>query len=143
MATAFQRNAFQNNAFQIAAVGWAPQWSPGKRHKPEVFEELLRQQRESGPFTRAKFEELLARAAAKAKTAPTKVRKAIKKAIAEAEIAPVQVYDPAPLMAALEVAIASRKALEIIAAAQHAEAIARAYLEELERDEEEAIALLF
>ena len=117
---------------------------PGKRHRREVLEELLRQQSESGPFTRKRFNELLAKAEQAAQAATNKVqRKAIKAAIAEVELLPEHVPDLAPLIAAMEEMLAAVRVKKAIDAAKHAEAIARAYLEELERDEEEAIALLF
>ena len=117
-------------------------WVGGKRyHRTEDLERALDEQR---GFNRQKFEELLTRATEKAKAAPAKVRKAIKRAIAEAELVPVEaIVDPAPLLAALEAAISAQRVVEVIRQARHAEAIAAAYLAELEQDEEEAIALLF
>ncbi len=126
-------------------VGW-PDTGVGKRryHRPEDLERALEEQREGSALTRRRFEELLARATAKAKTAPSKARKAIKRAVAEAELVPVEaIYDPAPLMAALEAAISAQRVVETIRQARHAEAIAAAWLAELERDEEEAFMLLF
>lgn len=126
-------------------VGWPD--AAGKRrryYRPEVLEELLRQQEESGPFTRQRYERLLERAAAKARaTANKTARKAVGRAVAEAELVPIEAMpDPALLMATIEMAISAKKAREAIEYARHAETIAKAYREEIERDDAEVFELL-
>jgi len=149
MATAFQSNAFQNNAFQIEGgtqrvVGWGG--APGKRrrYRPEVLEELLRQQKESGPFTRERFEELIAQTKAKAETAKNKpLRKALRAVVEETDLIPEEIPPDPRLFLAMEAAVRATSVKYALDAARHAEAIVRAYWEEIERDDEEVFALLF
>jgi len=122
-------------------VGW-----PGKtrRYKPEVLEELLRQQRESGPFTRERFRELIAQAKQKADVVKNKpLRKALRAVVEEIELIPAEVSPPPEALLALEQSIQAPSIKYALDAARHAEAIARAYWEEIERDDEEVFALLF